>query len=156
VAMVAAIFFGIAITVVWMSLAILRLKRSDRPGPRLPSALCFVAVALPVVPAIYLVAFQSVAAAMIGFVILLLWSKVLALLSAFDFWRRNSGWLLANVVGGVSIISLMDMKLDSSFGDARSIDTLTSSAAWIFVAVASALSMSLLNALKALQIRKRA
>ena len=156
VAIIVATMCVAALGLIWLGVAISKLRRSDRQSPRLPSALCFVAVILPVAPVIYLIAFQSVAAAMIGLVILLLWSNVLALLSVFDFWRRNAAWLLANVVGVVSIIYLMDMKLDSSFGDARSIETLTSSAVWILVAVASALSMSLLNALKAIQIRKRA
>jgi len=156
VAIIAALFCVVALALIWLSLAILRLKRSDRPSSRLPSALCFVAAALPVAPAIYLIAFQSVVAAMVGLIILLCCSKVLVHLSAFEFWRRNAGWLLVDVVGVASIISLMDMKLDSGFGDARSIDALMSLADWMFVAVASVLSLSLLNALKAIQIRKRA
>jgi hypothetical protein len=153
VAIIAATFCVVALTLTWTGFAILRLKRSDRPSPRLPSALCFVAAALPVAPVIYLVAFQSVVAAMIGLVILLFWSRELARLSDFDFRRRNTGWLLANVAGVVSIIALMDVKLGRTFGDVGWIDTLTSSADWIFVAVASVLSMCLLNALKAIQSR---
>ena len=80
-AIIAATFCVAALALAWLGVAIWRLRRSDRPSARLPSALCFVATVPPVAPVTYLILFQGAVAAMITFVILLLWSKVLARLS---------------------------------------------------------------------------
>jgi hypothetical protein len=154
VGIIAATVFVAALGLTWVGVAISRLRRSDRPSARLPSALCFAATMLPVAPVIYLILFQGVVAAMASLIALLFWSKILAHLSAFDFWKRNAGWLLANVVGALSIASVLNMKLDINSEHASFLDTLASVAVWIYVACASALILSLLTALKAIQQRR--
>jgi hypothetical protein len=136
----------------WIS--IWRLRRSEGSSQRLPFVLCFIATVLPVCPAIYLIAFQSVIAAIAILIIVLFWSKMLARLSALDAWKRNAGWLLASVVGVLGI-AFLAIKLDSGIGDGSLIGTLASSVFWVIVAVPIALTLILLNALRDIHSRIR-
>jgi hypothetical protein len=152
VAIIAASFCVAALALTWLGISIRRRRRSVGSRQRLPLVLSFVATVLPVCPAIYLIAFQSVIAAATVLVILLFWSNVIARLSALDVWKRNAGWLLSSVVGVVGI-ALIPIKLDSSSGEVSLIGTLTSSGFWVIVAVAVALTLSLLNALSGIHSR---
>jgi hypothetical protein len=152
VTLIAAAFLVTAVVLTWSVISIRQLRRSPAASQRLPVALCFFATILPVAPAIYLIGFQNVVAAITILVIALFWSKLLAHLSMFDAWKRNAGWLLASVIGVLGI-ALIPIKFDIGSRDVGLLGTPAALGFWFVVAVAVLLTVLLLNALRVIHSR---
>lgn len=121
---------------------------------RIPYALCFVAAGLPVSPVVYLVARQSVVAALLVLFILVLWSTYLMRFSVDGPWQRNAWWLLTSAIG-VSIIYLVAFRMDNDVGALTVIRKLTSVYLQVIVAIAVALNVLLLNLFRYLVVRRQ-